>query len=163
MRTCARSPLRRHGFIKSMPLEGQAAPTPWWCWLSCCLCFLCGFWLMTCQSYSSYIHFRGVTKWATQACTIPPVVWCQKELCGGVYGKRLMSTPIVMFVAFLEQARWAEQFWCVNGKKIPNIKWENIYWSCVSDSDVLVKSKTTWQIRIQATTTTLIQVPSSWV
>jgi len=26
---------------------------------------------MTCQSYSPYVHFRGVTKWPTQACTIP--------------------------------------------------------------------------------------------
>ena len=24
-------PLSRHGFIKSMPLEGQAAPPWWWC------------------------------------------------------------------------------------------------------------------------------------
>jgi hypothetical protein len=62
---------RRHGFIKSMPLEGRAAPPPWWWWLVGDLCFLCGFWLVTRQSYSSYVHFRGVTKWATQACTIP--------------------------------------------------------------------------------------------
>jgi hypothetical protein len=34
------------------------------------LCFLCGFWLMTHQSDSSYLHFTGVAKWATQACTI---------------------------------------------------------------------------------------------
>ena len=67
-----RPPLRRHGFIKSTPLGGRAAPTPWWCCLSCCLCFLCGFWLVTRQSYLSYVHFRGVTKWTTQACTIPP-------------------------------------------------------------------------------------------
>jgi hypothetical protein len=26
---------------------------------------------VTCQSYSMYVHFRGVTKWVTQACTIP--------------------------------------------------------------------------------------------
>jgi hypothetical protein len=63
-------PLRRHKFIKSTPLEWWAAPTPWWCCFSCNLCFLCGFWLVTRQSYSSYIHFRGATKWATQACTI---------------------------------------------------------------------------------------------
>ena len=25
---------------------------------------------MTCQSYLSYVHFRGVTKWPTHACTI---------------------------------------------------------------------------------------------
>ena len=60
----------RHGFIKSTPLEGRAAPPPWWCCLSCCLCFLCSFCLVTCQSYSSYVHFRGVAKWPTQACTI---------------------------------------------------------------------------------------------
>jgi hypothetical protein len=35
------------------------------------LCFLCGFWLVTRQLYLSYVHFKGVTKWATQACTIP--------------------------------------------------------------------------------------------
>ena len=40
--------------------------------LSCCLCFLCSFWLVTThQSYLRYVHFRGVTQWATQACTIP--------------------------------------------------------------------------------------------
>ena len=61
----------RHGFIKSMPLEGRAAPPPRWCCLSCCLRFLCVFWLVTCQSDVSYLSFRGVTKWATQACTIP--------------------------------------------------------------------------------------------
>jgi hypothetical protein len=26
-----RPPLRRHGFIKSMPLEGRTAPPWWWC------------------------------------------------------------------------------------------------------------------------------------
>ena len=26
---------------------------------------------MTCQSYLSYVHLSGVTKWPTQACTIP--------------------------------------------------------------------------------------------
>jgi hypothetical protein len=64
-------PLRWHGFIKSTLLEGRAAPTPWWCYLSCCLCFLSTFWLVTRQSYSLYVHFRGVTKWAIQACTMP--------------------------------------------------------------------------------------------
>jgi hypothetical protein len=66
-----RPPLRRHQYIKSTPPEGLAAPPPWWWCLLGELCFLCGFWLVTRQSYLSYIHFRGVTKWATQACTIP--------------------------------------------------------------------------------------------
>ncbi len=35
-----RPPLRRHGFIKSTPLEGRAAPTSCWCWLSC-FCAFC--------------------------------------------------------------------------------------------------------------------------
>jgi hypothetical protein len=29
-----RPPLRRRGIIKSMPLEGRAAPSPWW-WFVC--------------------------------------------------------------------------------------------------------------------------------
>ena len=70
-----RPPLRQHGFIKSTPPEGRVAPPPWWWCLSCCLCFLCGFWLVTCQSYLSYVHFRGVTKWPTQACIIPSLRW----------------------------------------------------------------------------------------
>ena len=74
-----RPPLRWHGFIKPTLLKGRAAPTPWWCWLSCWLCFMCGFWLVTCQSYSSYIHFRGVTKWVTHACTIPITQWLKQK------------------------------------------------------------------------------------
>ena len=66
-----RSPLRQHWFIKSTPLEGRAASPPWWSCLLRDLCFLIGFWLVTRQLYLSYVHFRGVTKWATQACTIP--------------------------------------------------------------------------------------------
>ena len=66
-----RPPLMRHGFF----MKSWAAPTLWWCCLSCCLCFLCGFWLVTCQFCLLYVqHFRGVTKWATQACTISPAV-----------------------------------------------------------------------------------------
>ncbi len=45
--------------------------------------FLCSFWLVTCQSYSSYLRFRGVTKWATQACTIPVLghnSWSENDL-----------------------------------------------------------------------------------
>ena len=34
------------------------------------LCFLCCFWLVTHQLDSSYLRFRGVTKYTTQACTI---------------------------------------------------------------------------------------------
>ncbi len=60
-----RPPLRRHGFIKSTPLEGRAVPPPWWWCLVGDLCFLCVFWLVTCQSDISYLHFRGVTKWPT--------------------------------------------------------------------------------------------------
>ena len=66
-------PLGRCGFIKSTPLEGQVAPSPWWWCLLGDLCFLYGFWLVTCQSNVSYLRFRGVTKCPTQACTIPGV------------------------------------------------------------------------------------------
>ena len=41
-----RPPLRRHGFIKSMPLEGRGAPPPWWWCLLGDLCFLCVFFLI---------------------------------------------------------------------------------------------------------------------
>ena len=68
---CARLPTPQAAWAHQIHAAGGAAPTPWWCCLSCCLCFLCGFWLVTCQWYSSYVHVRGVTKWATQACTIP--------------------------------------------------------------------------------------------
>ena len=34
-------PLQRHGFIKSMPLEGWVAPPPWWWCLSCCFFAFC--------------------------------------------------------------------------------------------------------------------------
>jgi hypothetical protein len=74
-----RPPLWWHGFINSTPLEGQAAPPPWWWCLLGDLCFLCGFWLKTRQSDESYLCFRGVTKWATLACTIPKCVFCSRE------------------------------------------------------------------------------------
>jgi hypothetical protein len=61
---------QRHGFIKSMPLEGLAASPIWWWCLVGDLCFLCGFWLVA-HPDTSYLRFRGVTKWPTQACTIP--------------------------------------------------------------------------------------------
>ena len=67
--TCARP------FIKSMPLEGLAASPPWWWCLVGDLCFLCGFWLVTCQLDKSD------TNWATQACTIP---WNSGSLGGWV-------------------------------------------------------------------------------
>jgi len=76
-----RPSLRRHGFIKSTPLEELAASPPWWWCLVDDLCFLCGFWLVTCQSDKSYIRFRGVTNWATQACTTP---WNSGSLGGWV-------------------------------------------------------------------------------
>jgi hypothetical protein len=80
-----RPPLRRHGFIKSTLLEGLVASPPWWWCLVGDLCFLCGFWLVTCQSATSYLRFRGVTKWATQACTIPGSL--QREWIGGQLGQ----------------------------------------------------------------------------
>jgi hypothetical protein len=70
--TCARPPTPE--FIKSTPLEGWAAPPPWWWCLVGDLCFLCGLWLVTRQADTSYLRFRGVIKWATQACTIPPML-----------------------------------------------------------------------------------------
>ena len=51
--------------------EGQVTPPPWWWCLVGELGFLGGFWLVTCQSGTSYLCFRGATKWATQACTMP--------------------------------------------------------------------------------------------
>jgi hypothetical protein len=78
-------------FIKSTPLalEGRAAPPPcWWCLVGD-LCFLCGFWLVTRQTDTFYLHFRGVTKWATQACTIPTVVnlsQCGCDYSGSIHG-----------------------------------------------------------------------------
>ena len=49
---------------------GRCRCRPWgWCLLGD-LCFLCSFWLVTHQSNTSYLRFRGVTKWPTQACTI---------------------------------------------------------------------------------------------
>ena len=69
-----RPPLRRHGFIKFTPLEGLvASPQLWWCLVGD-LCFLFGFWLVTHQSDTSYLRFRGVTKCSTQACTNLEVV-----------------------------------------------------------------------------------------
>ncbi len=41
MHAQGRPPVRRHGFIKSKPLEGRAAPSPWWWCLLDHLCFLC--------------------------------------------------------------------------------------------------------------------------
>jgi len=67
----SRSPLRLHGFIKSTPLEGRAAPPPWWWCLVGDLYILCGFRFVTRQSDTFYLRYRGVTEWATQACTIP--------------------------------------------------------------------------------------------
>jgi len=51
-------------------------------------------------------------------------MWRQKEWCGEyiLWEVWLLSTPMFNFIAFLEQAQLAEQFWCVNGMKIPNIK-----------------------------------------
>ena len=51
-----RPPLRRHGFIKTTPLEGRAAPPPWWWYLSCCLCFcvVSDSWLVS-RTHRTYI------------------------------------------------------------------------------------------------------------
>ena len=50
-----------HGFIKYTPLEGWAASPPWWWCLLGDLCFLCVFWLMTCQSYWEWLRARSTT------------------------------------------------------------------------------------------------------
>jgi hypothetical protein len=42
---------------------------------------LCVFWPVTCQSDMSYQRFRGVTKWPTQACTIPNGVSVWSSTC----------------------------------------------------------------------------------
>ena len=89
-------PLRRHGFIKSTPLEGRSAPPPWWLCLVGDLCFLCSFWLVTRQSDTSCLRFRGVTKWPTQACTIPGVGEIRSgppdAVCPGLHWKPLDAT-----------------------------------------------------------------------
>ena len=105
-------PLRPHGFIKFTPLEGLAASPPWWWFLLYYLCFLCGFWLVTRQLDKSYQRFRGVTKWATQACTIPPggslwllrPSWCQHgHLPGSQWPGRFFVIPSLFIACILSQ------------------------------------------------------------
>ena len=47
-------------------------------------------------------------------------------------GKYNFFTPIVIFMAFLEQACQEQQFWCVNLTKIPNIDGDSKYLVFVS-------------------------------
>ena len=49
-------PLGRHGFIKSTPLEGLAAPSPWW-W---CLLGLCAFCVVSDLWLTSWTHHTYV-------------------------------------------------------------------------------------------------------
>ena len=39
----------------------------------------------------------------------------------------ILSTPIVICIEFLEEAPQAEQFWCINDTKTPNIQREIKY------------------------------------
>jgi hypothetical protein len=75
--------------------RGERLHHRWWCLVGD-LCLLCGFWLVTRQPDTSYLCFRCATKWATQACTIPPqAAWVhQIHAAGGASG----STTMVMVV-----------------------------------------------------------------
>ena len=72
-RAKGRPPLRRHGFIKTMPLEWRGerlhhhGDGGWQ--VICAFCVVCC--VVTHQLDMSYLRFRGVTKWPNQACTIP--------------------------------------------------------------------------------------------
>ena len=90
-----------------MPLEGRAAPPPCrWCLLGD-LCFLCGFWLVTRQSDTSYLRVRGVTKWATPACTIPRNKNCPCILiCTLTYVRSPITSQHHAEPVFSETAYW---------------------------------------------------------
>ena len=64
-------------------------------------------------------------------------------------GKVRFVTPIVVFIAFLEQALREQQFWCENCKKIPNIEGENKYLVFVSYH--LARAENGWRKNSQAT------------
>ena len=95
-----------------------------------------------------YVDTYGTT---FTVCT-GPLMAC--DVTGSPVGRVLVSkirlvTPIVVFIAFLEQARREQQFWCVNCKKIPNIEGENKYLDFVSYH--LARAEKGWRKNSQAT------------
>ena len=55
-KVCANPPTPQAAWVhQSTPLEGLAASPPWWLCLLGELCFLCAFWFVTHQWYSSYL------------------------------------------------------------------------------------------------------------
>ena len=81
MARMAVSESRQYKIHVSTPPEGLAAPSPWWWCLLGHLCFLCGFWLVTHHSDSSYLCFRGVTLWPTQSCITPNLMHQHEAQC----------------------------------------------------------------------------------
>ena len=67
-RTCTRLPTPQAAWVHQIHTAGGASSSNTFLGN---LFFLCGFWLATHLSDSSYLRFRGVTMWATVACTIP--------------------------------------------------------------------------------------------
>jgi len=67
-----------------------------------------------------------------------------------------MTTLFTLFIAYLEKARREQQFWCVNGAKIPNTDGENKYLGFGSDH--LARAKNGGRKKSQATKS--IQVSS---
>jgi hypothetical protein len=65
------------------------------------LCFLCCFWLVTRQSDSAYLCFRGDTKCPTQACTTP-FIYCTRVYivcrCGWI-GSLSGAYPVNTYVS----------------------------------------------------------------
>ena len=129
---CARPPIPRgHGFIKSTPLEGWAAPPPWWWCLVGDLCFLCGFWLVTRQSDVSYLRFRGVTKWPTQACT--PYLSCYYALTAAATKKQLSAVVRACWM-------WFNMHWRLpNSRLINQHHWRSIEITQARGEPIFVK------------------------
>jgi len=67
----------------------------------------------------------------------------------GVHRLVRFVTPIVVFIAFLEQALREQLFWCENCKKIPNIEGEYKYLVFVSYH--LARADNGWRKNSQAT------------
>ena len=70
--TCARLPTPWAVWVHQIHATGEVSgsTTMVMVFVTWFVLFVC-FWLVTCQSDMSYLHFRGVTKYPTQACTTP--------------------------------------------------------------------------------------------